>query len=437
MNRPVAVVGLGYGDEGKGATVDWLCATRKVGAVVRFNGGPQAGHNVLLPDGREHTFSQFGSGTFRGTPTFLGPRVAIRPDALAREARHLKEVGVPHPFGLIAADSRCLIVTPYHVARQELGDPVGSCGSGYGEAVVDAKHGAAVRLGMLMDSAPPQPFGVGEILTAQRRIAERRGCRELPGIEEAEAAIRWVADCVLPVHDTGGWLLRRQLEGPLIFEGAQGVLLDQTHGFHPYTTWSDCTFDGADELARLAHLVEPYRLGVLRAGMTTRHGPGPHVSESPGAPECPNEANGWNRHQGSFRVGWFDAVAHEYAARVTQPEGIALTQLDAAENETAYVASYVLEGRQFDRFPGMPADFDQRAWVSESLFVTRHLLATREERSWSDVVADATGCPVVLEAHGPHAQDRFASGPLREWASWPARDPEEAIAAGRLRADEA
>src|SRR5881275_2533543 len=114
MRRATVTVGLGFGDEGKGAAVDFLC--RRLGAdlVVRYCGGSQAGHNVELPDGRRHTFSQFGAGTLapHRPRTYLGPNVVIDPPALLREGRHLVEVmGVGDPFALLTAHPRCLVTT--------------------------------------------------------------------------------------------------------------------------------------------------------------------------------------------------------------------------------------------------------------------------------------------------------------------------------------
>ena len=104
MKRAVITVGLGFGDEGKGATVDFLARRLEADLVVRYCGGSQAGHNVQLPDGRRHTFSQFGAGTLARAPdpprTYLGPNVIIDPLALVREARHLAELGVPDPARL-------------------------------------------------------------------------------------------------------------------------------------------------------------------------------------------------------------------------------------------------------------------------------------------------------------------------------------------------
>src|SRR5262245_18103087 len=142
MRQAIITVGLGFGDEGKGATVDAL--TRQLGAdlVVRYCGGSQAGHNVELPDGRRHTFSQFGAGTLapHRPRTYLGPDVIIDPLALLREALHLEELGVADPFGLLSVHPRCLVTTWWHRTLNRLrelsrwADRHGSCGQGIGEA---------------------------------------------------------------------------------------------------------------------------------------------------------------------------------------------------------------------------------------------------------------------------------------------------------------
>lgn len=141
MNH-VAVVDLGYGDAGKGTVVDWLCATRPVHTVVRFNGGAQAAHNVVLRDGRHHTFAQFGAGTFHpGVGTHLSRHVVVDPLALAAEADHLATVGVRDALDRLTVDGDALLATPYHRAANRAreiargADRHGSCGLGVGEAV--------------------------------------------------------------------------------------------------------------------------------------------------------------------------------------------------------------------------------------------------------------------------------------------------------------
>src|SRR5438552_14899019 len=98
MRRAIVTVGLGFGDEGKGAAVDSLCRVHGADLVVRYSGGSQAGHNVQLPDGRRHTFSQFGAGTLAGVPSCTGPQVILNPAALLCEADHLRELGIADPY---------------------------------------------------------------------------------------------------------------------------------------------------------------------------------------------------------------------------------------------------------------------------------------------------------------------------------------------------
>ncbi|NKY79097.1 adenylosuccinate synthetase, partial [Nocardiopsis dassonvillei] len=141
------VVDLGFGDAGKGVTVDLLCARRRFGAVVRANGGAQAAHNVVTPDGRHHTFAQFGAGTLAPggpVPTHLSRLMVVDPFALAAEAGHLASLGVADPFALVTVDRRALISTPWHRAANQARERArgearhGSCGMGVGETVAYA-----------------------------------------------------------------------------------------------------------------------------------------------------------------------------------------------------------------------------------------------------------------------------------------------------------
>ena len=138
--KAIITVGLGFGDEGKGATVDYLTRSLKADLVVRYCGGAQAGHNVQLPDGRRHTFSQFGAGTLAGARTYLGPKMIINPATLVPEAEHLQSLGVSSPMKSLTTHPDCLLATTYHVAMNRLREFArgtnrhGSCGLGIGEA---------------------------------------------------------------------------------------------------------------------------------------------------------------------------------------------------------------------------------------------------------------------------------------------------------------
>jgi adenylosuccinate synthase len=325
------VVDLGYGDAGKGTVVDWLTSPamggEPVGAVVRFNGGAQAGHNVVTPDGRHHTFAQFGSGTLHGVPTHLSRFMLVEPLALAGEAKHLAALGVPDPLALLTIDRRALVTTPYHAAANRARETArgsarhGSCGVGIGEtmAFALAHPDDALRVG---DCAAPAALR-RKLRRLQEHYLDQFGALHslrtptrgaLAGAYRAFAERVWLVDeTYLPA------LLGRR---PVVFEGAQGVLLDEWRGFHPYTTWSTTTFDNAEALlAEAGQAGSAQRLGVTRPYLT-RHGAGPFVTEDAAlAAALPEPHNGTGTWQGPFRVGHLDLVALRYAVEVAGGAG--------------------------------------------------------------------------------------------------------------------
>jgi adenylosuccinate synthase len=410
--RHIAVVDLGYGDAGKGTVVDWLCATRPVHAVVRFNGGAQAGHTVVTEDGRTHTFAQFGSGTLRGVPTFLSRFMIVDPLALTAEAEHLSTLAVRDPYGLLTVDARALVTTPYHrLANQarELARGTarhGSCGIGVGETVAHAlaHPDDAVRFG---DLAAP-----ATLRRKLRHLNDRlvnvlgelrvTGLPPAPPVEDCAAVLGAVATRIRTVSTVETMIAR----GPCVFEGAQGVLLDEWRGFHPYTTWSTTTFDNAAELAG----PDLVRLGVLRC-FTTRHGAGPHVTEDPALTarlvDPHNHPGPW---QGTFRVGHFDAVAHRYAIEVAgRLDGLALTHLDIATAEPALriCRAYRVGDRIMTRFaPGGLRDLSYQESLTATLSGAAPLFDEDAPADWAEAVAGALDVPVVLASHGPTAREK-------------------------------
>ncbi|GAA2640276.1 adenylosuccinate synthase [Dactylosporangium fulvum] len=390
----VIVVDLGFGDCGKGTVVDHLCATREVHTVVRFNGGAQAAHTVVLADGRQHTFAQFGAGTLRpGVRTHLSRFMVVDPLALVAEAEHLIALGVHDVWQRLTVDRRALVATPYHREAnraKELArgaDRHGSCGMGVGETMAYAlsHDDDAPRVGDCAD--PPV---LRRKLTALRARLGVGG----PPVEDCVRAFAAFAATV-PIVDG-----MRFDDGPCVFEGAQGVLLDEWHGFHPYTTWSTTTFANAEELLDGA---PAFRLGVLRT-VTTRHGAGPLVTEDPslGITDPNNPANPW---QGAFRVGHFDAVAHRYALEVCGGvDGLALTHLDLPVSRmcTGYGGVRLV--------PGPPGDLTRQEATTRSLAGAEPRYA--EVRDWVTAVEDTLGAPVVVESWGPTAEDKKSADRL-------------------------
>ncbi|MQY14893.1 Adenylosuccinate synthetase [Streptomyces sp. RB5] len=413
MSEHTIVVDLGYGDAGKGAVVDRLCRGEPVHAVVRFNGGAQAGHNVVTADGRHHTFAQFGSGTLAGAVTHLSRFTLVDPPALAAEADHLAALGIAAPLRLLTVDRRAPLTTPYHAAAGRLRELArgagrhGSCGMGIGEA-------AAYALAH-PDDAPVAGDCVSrlrllrKLILLRDRLTAELGPLGAPPVEDCAAAYAEFGRAVRLVDgDHLGRLLDR---GPVVFEGAQGVLLDEWHGFHPYTTWSTTTFANAETLlAEAGRAGAARRIGVVRT-YTTRHGPGPLVTEDPAlAAVLPEPHNGTGRWQGAFRVGHFDAVAHAYAVGVCGGvDGLAVTHLDRVADcpGLRLVGAYDVDGRTVERLPvGPPGDLSRQALLTERLLCAvpgRLVDPGRDPRAWSAAVSEALGAPVVIESYGPAA----------------------------------
>ena len=439
------IVDLGFGDAGKGLLTDFLARRSGASLVVRYNGGAQAGHNVMAPDGRHHTFSQFGSGTFvPGVRTFLARQVVVHPAALLAEGDILRGKGIPDAFARLRLSERALIITPFHQAAnriRELGRGVerhGSCGVGVGEAVEDAQAypADAVLAGDLHRPAV--------LRRKLQRIRERKRaelapvCRAAaPGsrlaweacIFESEAVVdAWIASIariaelglVAPDEVLARWLGEAETA---IFEGAQGVLLDADAGFHPYTTWSRCTAENAFDLIReMAPGAPVARIGVMRC-YAVRHGPGPLPTETGAFSAAVSEHNQAGEWQGAVRYGWFDAVLARYALETTGGvDALLVTHLDvlARLEQWRYSPGY----EDVQDWPGASGDADltggvlrrlcaarhlplaQRALLTEALSRVKPILETcpAEERDMLRVIETLTGQPVSLVSRGPSAE---------------------------------
>ncbi len=350
MKRAIITVGLGFGDEGKGATVDALTRQFEADLVVRYCGGSQAGHNVQLPDGRRHTFSQFGAGTLAGTParprTYLGPQVIIDPPGLAREAEHLATLGVSDPAHLLTIHPRCLVTTPWlkilnHLRELSRGDAKhGSCGQGIGEArSYWLKHGQDA----VFASDLRQPAILRNKLEIQRQRVLLE-CQDLvervsgDALRELGLWDRYTEDAVdeLRASVPDGVIIDAEIPScrMAIFEGAQGVLLDEYRGFHPHTTWNTVTPYHAWELIRQMDVEAVAVLGVTRA-YSTRHGEGPLPTfDADLTAQLSDVGNPWNRWQGTMRSGWLDLPLLRYAAAACGPlDGIAVNHLDQVDEK--------------------------------------------------------------------------------------------------------
>lgn len=435
MAEVLLTVDLGFGDAGKGTVVDFLTRRHTAHTVVRYNGGAQAGHRVVAPGApaREHVFAQFGSGTLAGADTHLSRFMLLEPLAMLEEERHLRQIGVSDAFRRTTIDARALVITPFQRAVNRLrelarGDARhGSCGMGVGETVADAlEHGE--RALFAGDLARPAALRAKLELLHAVNLAKARAL--LPRLPAGEAAARelelleepapgWLLDAyaefsaqarVVPGEHLAG-LLRRG--GALVFEAAQGVLLDEWAGFHPHTTWSTTTLENAERLlAEAGHTGPTTRVGITRA-YTTRHGRGPLVSEDPALTAAlPDACNGFGPWQQSFRVGWLDLVLLRYALELTGPlDYLAVTCLDRLEAlpELKVCRAYAYDTFAVERIARSPRprDLAYQQRLTEHLARCRPLLERLPDRqALLDLLARDLGTPVGLVSEGPTAADK-------------------------------
>ena len=441
--RLVSVQGLGFGDCGKGLFIDALCRVMQAHTVVRFNGGAQAAHNVVLPDGRHHTFSQFGAGSFHpGVHTLLAFPVIVHPTALLVESSYLQRAGVTDALQRLVIDGRCRLTTPFHQAAGRMRELArgaaahGSCGVGVGETV---RHDLAL---------PELTLRYADLLTPARALDKLEALRTtlLAAVEQDGAsndanvgwheeravlrdgalAYRWLERARelvrhAPPAPQADVAARLHLPGTVLFEGAQGVLLDEWRGFHPYTTWSTIHTSAVEAVAvdagqhgRITHL------GAMRSYLT-RHGHGPFPSHDPRLdllPEPHNAAGGW---QGIFRRGHPDLVLLRYAlAAIGRLDGLLVSHLDAFDRAPAlrwcegYEVTHGAHGAQLCQrdaqgaviglHQGARGDLEHQAGLTALLQQAAPRLAAQPIASAAQFIEQleqATGLPVAWGAFGP------------------------------------
>lgn len=344
MGKATLVAGLGFGDEGKGTMTQYLAKESDASLVVRYNGGAQAAHNVYTADGKHHTFAQFGAATFEGVRTHLSKFVVVEPFAIIKEGRDLQRLGF-NSFPLLTIDSRALLISQYHWSANRLREffrteKHGTCGRGVGEAVVDAMSATndVPRMGDIAD-----PVALLRTLkeVQERKYEEFKGLlSSVPKDDLMERAVKFLLQPANEVVEHyQGLTSVLQIVGPgflstevglanMVFEGAQGVLLDQDYGFQPHTTWSNTTFGNALSLLEEAGFHgDLWKVGVTRSFMS-RHGHGPLPTEE-ARDVVLDKHNSLNLWQGDFRVGRLDLVLLRYALDVIGGvDEIAMTHID-------------------------------------------------------------------------------------------------------------
>lgn len=346
MKKANIVIGTQFGDEGKGKIVDYLTRIHGTDLIVKFIGGSNPGHNIVTPDGIHHCFAQFGSGIFNSNcRTYISKYALVDPIMMLEEDEELRDKGCDSPLGRTYIDKKSLLITPFQVAANRIkemarGDNLhGSCGKGVGEARHDY---------LIYKSKVPFIDNINNHKLFRKKLNFIRKLKYdeikdlIENIEPSENLTRCVElfdEAV--IYETMDWCdkLRSEITivdglkdvhfNNVIFEGAQGVLLDEWYGFHPHTTWATTTQKYALNLLETINFNydDITTIGVTRSYIT-RHGAGPLPTECPEKLYGYSERNCTNDWQKNFRNGYFDYVLFKYAMEVSGIKNIALTHLD-------------------------------------------------------------------------------------------------------------
>ncbi|BCM93926.1 adenylosuccinate synthetase [Abditibacteriota bacterium] len=438
MHRAIVVTDLSFGDAGKGSITDAL-VRRGAELVVRYNGGAQAAHTVIDEKGRCHIFHQFGSGTLvEDTETFLSRFMLVNPLALYDEEEALREIGITDAFERMHIDGRALVTTPYHVITNRLREIArghqkhGSCGMGIGETAADALdyESQVLRFGDLAQSTILQRKlewhrdykrrQLDALLPLLNRLSEEVVNKKVVPVldqlhseDELEAACEvfsFIANKV-QVESADFLAERMQGEGCTVFEGAQGVLLDEDWGFHPYTTWSKTTSANALMLIEEAETNIPtIVLGLTRA-YQTRHGEGPFPTEDEYLTKAIHEPhNITNEWQGPFRAGWLDLCLLRYAMSANRRvDGLVITCLDHLEefSEVRVGTDYMLNSLPWEP-ESRPVSLAGREAEGKSLLNVKVLYAPlpSEPTAYALTVSSLLQVPLLATSSGPAAGEK-------------------------------
>ncbi|MDR4308057.1 adenylosuccinate synthase [Chelatococcus sambhunathii] len=419
----VVVVGAQWGDEGKGKIVDWL--SEKADVVVRFQGGHNAGHTLVI-DGVVYKLSLLPSGVVRpGKLSVIGNGVVVDPHALADEIERLRGQGVQiTPETLKVADNATLILSVHREldALREEGSPegakIGTTKRGIGPAYEDKVGRRAIRLRDLANLPTLGPK-IDRLLSHHNALRRGFGLPELTR-EAIYDELASAAPKVLPYVDATWEVLeaRRRAGDRILFEGAQGALLDVDHGTYPFVTSSNTTAGQAATGSGLGPSAVGYVLGIAKA-YATRVGEGPFPTEL--TDETGRIIGERGREFGTVtgrprRCGWFDAVALRQTASTSGIDGIALTKLDVLDgfDEIRICTAYELDGQRINRLPASqgaqsrvkPIYETIRGWKGDT---------TAGARSWADLPAQAVkyvrrveeliDCPITLVSTSPERAD--------------------------------
>ena len=421
----VVVVGAQWGDEGKGKIVDWL--SEQADIVVRFQGGHNAGHTLVI-NGETYKLALLPSGVLRPSKlSVIGNGVVFDPQAFLDEVAKLQKQGVAvGPDNLRVAENVTLIL-PLHRELDSIREnaskatAIGTTQRGIGPAYEDKVGRRAIRL-MDLDDLKTMPHKIERLLAHHNAIRRGLSLKEIDGGEILKD-LTALAPKVLPYAETVWRLLdlKRREGKRILFEGAQGALLDVDHGTYPYVTSSNTVAAQAATGTGMGPSAVGYVLGICKA-YTTRVGQGPFPTEQDNdlgrkiGEEIGRRGKEFGVNTGrKRRCGWFDAVLVRQTVRTCGINGLALTKLDILDGfDTIQVCTgYRLDGGEIDHLPAGEGAQSRVEPIYETIEGWKE--PTANARSWADLPAQAikyvrrveelVGCPIALLSTSPERED--------------------------------
>jgi adenylosuccinate synthase len=417
MGNNVVVIGTQWGDEGKGKVVDLL--TDRASVVVRFQGGHNAGHTLVI-DGVKTVLHLVPSGILReGVRCLIGNGVVLSPSALREELAMLDAAGVParERLGISAA---CPLILPSHVALDHArevkrgANAIGTTGRGIGPAYEDKTARRGIRLGELLE---PDHFKtrLAEVLEYHNFMLEHYYAAEPVDYAAALDAYLEHAEVLRPmVTDVPGELHRCRREGrDVLFEGAQGSLLDIDHGTYPFVTSSTTTAGGAASGSGVGPRDLDYVLGIVKA-YTTRVGAGPFPTEL--FDEVGDHLGARGNEFGATtgrkrRCGWLDMVSLKRSLEINSVTGICITKLDVLDglDRIKICTSYLFDGEETTTPPVgadalarcQPRYMELPGWSGSTVGVTSLDALPQSARAYLETIERLSGLPIDLVSTGP------------------------------------
>lgn len=329
IKRVYIVVGLGFGDEGKGLSTDYLCSKTEKPLVVRFNGGHQAGHTVVLPNGKKHIFACFGSGTLRNVPTYWSKFCTFSPAILLEEYKELIAI---QSEPVIYINNLCPVTTHYDILYNRALEATradsrhGSCGVGFG-ATIERHQNSPIKL-FVQDLLYPQIYTnkLKSIRSYYQHKINHETNFDFDQFNHDEEDLTFsllidklnelIADKIINICSDKFIFSDNQSWETIIFEGAQGILLDMDFGTYPFVTRSNSTSINALQIVKDNLPIEtPIEIVYITRCYQTRHGAGPFKRNSPLKLLDNAETNRYNEHQGEFYVDYLDIDNLNYALR--------------------------------------------------------------------------------------------------------------------------